>query len=544
MAAGGAALMAMHVGAKALLRGAEDERLRAFTSAFVTSAEELLEQPGDDAYETLMRWRAASGFRVTLIGPDGRVHADTQTFPDQVREMESHADRPEVMQARTDGVGLFRRRSATTNRTTTYLAQRLGPPGRPVGYLRAAWEESASVTPWGDVAAVLLVALAAGVAARFGVDRWQRQVATHLAALSELPVSEELEAHAGEAGRRVAAVREELASSLSVTRAALAQIEDGVVLLDKERVVRFANASARHLLSDQLTEGASVLDAVRSPEVLAALEQAIAEVRTLHTTLRDAAGRELTVRATPLLHASLAASLVVRDTTGEAQLERARRALVADLAHELRTPLTVLGGVAEELREGHQAGDLAGTLERQVVRLTAFARELEELTRIESGQLRLIVSDVDVRDVVREVLADCRRRADAAGVTLRAIGEPCLVRTDSARLAQVLTNLVDNAVRYNRRGGEVAVHVEDRPDGVRVRVVDNGLGIPAADLPLVFQRFYRVRRPGTVEGSGLGLAIVKHLVRALGGSVQLASREGEGTEVTVALPVAPAAAGD
>ncbi len=285
-----------------------------------------------------------------------------------------------------------------------------------------------------------------------------------------------------------------------------------------------------------------MLDAVRSPELLAVLEQAGEPGGSRHTVLQGTAGRELAVRATHLSHPLFATSLVVHDATGEARLERARRALVADLAHELRTPLTVLGGLAEELRAGHPPADLAATLDRQVARLAAFARELEELTMIESGQLRLDLREVDVREVVAGVLRDSAARAGAARVTLRATGGEARVRTDPARLAQILTNLVDNAVRYNRSGGKVVVHVEPATEGARVRVVDNGLGIPAVDVPLVFQRFYRVRRPGTEEGTGLGLAIVKHLVRALGGSVQLASREGEGTEVTVGLPAEPPAA--
>ena len=539
LAVGGVLLALSQLRARALLRQSEDGRLAALTSAFAPSAVQLLAQPPDAAYETIMRWRAASGFRITLIGPDGRVHADTQTFPDQVGEMENHGNRPEVAEARQRGVGLNRRQSATTNRTTTYLARRLGTAERPLGYLRAAWEGGLSVVPWGRIAAFVLIALAAGTTTHLAVSRWQRRVAQRLAAWSELPVTEDLEAYAGEVDRHVRAMREELENALGVTRAALAEVEDGVVLLDRERVVRFVNAAAQRLLSDQLAEGASVLDAVRSPELLAALEQVAAQEGARHTALRGTGGRELVVRATPLSHPILAASLVIRDASGEVRLERARRALVADLAHELRTPLTVLGGLAEELRAGQPAEDLVSTLERQVGRLTVFAHELEELTMIESGQLRLDVRDVDVREVVRGVISDCGKRASGTGITLRAAGGACRVQTDPTRLAQVLTNLVDNAVRYNRPGGEVAVHVEPAAENVRVRVVDNGLGIPTADLPFVFQRFYRVRRPGTEEGRGLGLAIVKHLVRALGGSVQLASREGEGTEVTLVLPIAP-----
>jgi two-component system phosphate regulon sensor histidine kinase PhoR len=135
------------------------------------------------------------------------------------------------------------------------------------------------------------------------------------------------------------------------------------------------------------------------------------------------------------------------------------------------------------------------------------------------------------------VVAELQPLAEARGVTVRLTGASATLRTDPVRLAQVLGNLVDNGIRYNRDGGSVTVDTAPEGDGVRVRVEDTGVGIPEADLPLVFQRFYRVRRgSGPEAGSGLGLAIVKHLVRALGGTVSLTSREGEGTQVTILVP--------
>jgi two-component system phosphate regulon sensor histidine kinase PhoR len=246
---------------------------------------------------------------------------------------------------------------------------------------------------------------------------------------------------------------------------------------------------------------------------------------------------ELAVRVCALEHPVLAAAVVLRDVQEERQLERARRALVADLAHELRTPLTVLSGLAEEMGEAGPSAELGGTLTRQVTKLRAFAEELEELARIESGQLPLHLEEVDVAAVARQVLADLRGSADRAGVALRAEGGPATLRTDPVRLAQVLVNLVDNGIRYNRRGGHVTVRTAPSEGGVRIELEDDGIGIAAAEIGLVFQRFYRVRRRAEGEGgSGLGLAIVKHLVRALGGTVNLTSREGEGTLVTLLFP--------
>ena len=197
----------------------------------------------------------------------------------------------------------------------------------------------------------------------------------------------------------------------------------------------------------------------------------------------------------------------------------------------------MLTGLAEELAESGTDRELAATLARQVHKLRAFARDLEELARIEAGQLRLDVAATDAAAVARQVVAELTGSARDAGVTLACEGAAASLRTDAVRLAQVLANLVDNGIRYNRPGGHVTVAIATEGDGVRIDVTDDGVGIPAAEMPLVFQRFYRVRRQAEAAGgSGLGLAIVKHLVRALGGTVTLASREGEGTTVTLLLP--------
>ena len=199
----------------------------------------------------------------------------------------------------------------------------------------------------------------------------------------------------------------------------------------------------------------------------------------------------------------------------------------------------MLAALAEEFRETGRDSDLVATLERQVVRLRTFAEELEELAALESGQVRLHLERVDAAAVAGQVVADLAAEAQAAGVALAVRGGAEL-DTDPVRLGQVLTNLVENGIRYNRTGGHVEVRIATDDDAVLIHVEDDGIGIPAAELPLVFQRFYRVRRGAAPKGgSGLGLAIVKHLMRALGGSVQLSSREGAGTTVALSFPCPP-----
>ena len=514
-----------------------EARLRLAVGVLAPNAPALLAQPPEAADAEIRRWAAASGLRVTLIAAGGLVHADSWTLPTLLSRVENHLQRPEIVAARTGDVGVSRRRSATTDHPTTYVARVVGPPEHPQGFLRLAREEAPPGWPWGGIVVAVLVAVAAGWLAEAWARRYHEAAARHLAAWSELPADAELEAIAEEADRHFRAAREELTRELEAARTALERIAEGVVLLDRQEVVRFANAASVQLLGGGLLPGRPLVEVVRVPEVLSAVQETLARGGIRHTSVVVPSGVELAVRVCALEHPTLAAAVVLRDVREERQLERARRALVADLAHELRTPLTVLSGVAEELGEGSADAGLAGTLARQVAKLRAFAEELEELARIESGQLRLHPEEVDASAVSRQVIGDLRGSAESAGVTLAAEGDAALLRTDPVRFAQVLSNLVDNGIRFNRRGGHVTVRTAASEGGVRIEVQDDGIGIPAGEIGLVLQRFYRVRRQAEIEGgSGLGLAIVKHLVRALGGTVNLTSREGEGTLVTLLLP--------
>jgi len=522
---------------QAVTRKAERERLAMAVEAVAPAGAGLLAMPSERADAEIRRWSAVSGLRVTLIAADGRVHADSWIPADRLGPLENHFGRPEAVAARRGGVGISQRRSETTGRLYTYAAHLVGPTDKPLGYLRLAREEEPSGVPWGGLLFALVVGTLTGAFTRRRAATFQRTVAQHLAGWSDLPEDAGLEAIAEAADRRFRGERERLAHEAEVVRAALDRVEEGVVLLDREGSVRFANAAATALLGAELAVDHPLLEAVRAPEMVAAVHDVLAQGGERHTTTQVGDGVELAVRACAVAHPVITAAVVLRDVREEHQLERSRRALVADLAHELRTPLTVLTGLAEELSDSGVNGELAETLVRQVAKLRAFASELEELARIESGQLRLQVEEVSVERVVGHVLADLSSSAEAASVALTQRGEAVVLRTDPVRLGQVIGNLVDNGIRYNRRGGHVTVETARAEGEVRIVVGDDGLGIPAAEIGLVFQRFYRVRRQAeTTGGSGLGLAIVKHLTRALGGTVNLTSREGRGTTVTLSFP--------
>jgi two-component system phosphate regulon sensor histidine kinase PhoR len=517
---------------------AEAEQLRLTVDELLPHAPGLFTQPSGSADLEIRQWTPAVGLRVSLIAVDGGVHADSWTPPGLLARLGNQLGRPEIVAARRGEVGVDRRRSEATGRITTYAAELVGPVAHPVGFLRLAREEPSRPFPFGGVLVAIMVAAVAGWLADGWADRRYRATVRHLVPWTELPPNAELETVAAEADHRFRATCEGFSRELDATRTALERVAEGVVLLDREGIVRFANSAAVRLLGAALTTGRPLIEAVRVPDVLAAVQETVTTGETRHTGVTGPEGVELAVRVGALDHPSLAVVVVLRDVREERQLERGRRALVADLAHELRTPLTVLLGLAEELTETGTNTELTATLTRQVAKLRTFAEELEELARIESGQLRLHVEPVDASTIVGQVFGELKGSAENAGITMTAQGGPARLRTDSVRLAQVLTNLVNNSIRYNRPGGHVTVRTDVEGDSVRVDVEDDGIGIPAGEIGLVFQRFYRVRRQTEKEGgSGLGLAIVKHLVRALGGTVNLASREGRGTTVTLLFPV-------
>lgn len=513
-----------------------EAQLRRVVRQMAVQIPQLLVLPPESRNQRVAQLGVLTGSRLTLIAADGTVLADSRIPFNHLALLENHSQRPEVLGALAKGEAWAHRRSATTGLLTRYLALRVDHDGQPL-VVRVAQDQRPPEFPHRALLLLLLGGAAVGWAAQRLVAGWKRQVYQHLAPWCDLPADAETPAVAYEADRRFRRLREEAARELSACRQALACLTEGVVLLDRDQTVRFANPAAQTLLG-KLAEGSPLWEYCTNPEVLALMDGGGEGSGSRHGEVTHN-GRTLALTVVPLDHPVLAFALLVRDTSPQARFEAARRAFVADLAHELRTPVTVLGGILEELRERGNVPQLAEMLSRQVQRLSRFAADLEELVRIETGRLRLELAPVQLLELAREVAADFASQAEAQGVTVAVEGEPVTVVSDRMRLGQVLANLVDNAIRYNRPGGSVTVRVVGRGEGAELLVEDTGLGIPESEIPFVFQRLYRVRRgEGEASGSGLGLAIVKHLVARLGGTVQLASVLGQGTRVWIELPAA------
>ena len=332
----------------------------------------------------------------------------------------------------------------------------------------------------------------------------------------------------------------------------LAHLSDGVALVDGEGRVLRMNRSFADMVGMPLPAeaGTPLPEFVRSPE-LDGLVQAVREgglTREADVRLWAHEQRLVHATATPLGEAGEGTVLLVLHDLSEAErLDRVRQDFVANVSHELRTPLTSLRGYAETLLDGglddpENRARFVGVIRDQAVRLEAIAGDLLTLAGLERPDARLRPERFDLREALARQAAAFQSRAARAGLELAVeLGPPLPVTADRGRIEQLLANLLDNALKYTERG---AVRVRAGEAGGRAwcEVEDTGSGIPEADQPRVFERFYRVDKARSREkgGTGLGLAIVKHIAGLHGGEVSLRSRPGEGSTFRVEIPREPA----
>jgi two-component system phosphate regulon sensor histidine kinase PhoR len=327
-------------------------------------------------------------------------------------------------------------------------------------------------------------------------------------------------------------------------------LDDGVLLLDGAGRLLVANPAARSWfgLADDLRPGLPAKRVLGVPQVSELAEQA-AETRAPvvgTTTLVFPEPRTLALRASPLTDRGPTGRIVVTmtDITQRRRLEVLRRDFVANASHELKTPVAAVRALAETLLTALPDDPEAGRrfalrIAREAERLEALARDLLDLSRVERGTLD--VEPVDLVGLVKEVVGGYADRAEERRITLSSELQPGVaMRGDRAQLGLLLSNLVDNALRYTATRGTVCARLDVAESRAVIQVSDTGQGIPAGELSRVFERFYRVdkARARQTGGTGLGLAIVRHVAEAHGGTVRVESELARGTTFTVTLPVA------
>jgi two-component system phosphate regulon sensor histidine kinase PhoR len=344
---------------------------------------------------------------------------------------------------------------------------------------------------------------------------------------------------------------EDLTAALTQREAILEGMTEGLLVVDHDMRVSFCNHAFARAVSGRGAprQGAPVVNVIRDPSLLGLVKQVIEsrEPATARSQIVTVPGRTFQVRAAPLLTAAASGAVVLLlDTTEMERLERVRKDFVANVSHELRTPLAAIRGYAETLLDG-AIDDVANRskfleiIVAQANRLNNIASDLLALSDLESGT-RPTPACLSIAETVDTALQTVQAEAAIRGVELMRGNVPgsLKARGNKTRLEQVLINLVDNAVKFNRVGGTVRVDAESCDDGfARITVSDSGIGIPSADLSRVFERFYRVDRGRSREvgGTGLGLSIVKHAMEQMDGTVTVESTLGKGSRFIISLPL-------
>ena len=339
----------------------------------------------------------------------------------------------------------------------------------------------------------------------------------------------------------------DLESEQGLLAIAMDTMADGVIVLDPENRIRLINRAAEWFAAADRQDslGRPLSEVVRDHELLQLAARSSetrqiqqAEIMLLHQR------RFLNVIATPISgERGEGVLLTLQDVTRLRQVETTRREFVSNVSHELRSPLASVRAMVETLeggalRDQEVAFDFLSRIEIDIKRMTTLVDELLELSRLESGQMPVHLAPLSVGEVAGETVARFMGSAAAAGVKLHMDLPPSLpyVMAEAGKLDQILTNLLENALRFTPEGGRVHVSASADQRWVELTVSDTGVGIPGEHLPHVFERFYKVDRSRRDGGTGLGLAIAKHLVQAHGGDINVSSTEGQGSSFNLTLP--------
>lgn len=476
--------------------------------------------------------------RITLISPDGTVLYDSVARADA---MENHLSREEVVQALREGTGKSSHYSSTVLKKNLYYALRLDDGD----VLRLSREQSSLGAmllnmAWPIAATVAgLLLLAAGLSVRLA-----RQITQPINAISPddpqdvYPELQPLTQRLRQQRETIRNQMDELSRRMREFSAMTENMSEGFLLIDLRGHVLTENHSASMLLPTD----ADNIAKCSQRELCQAAQQALTGQRC--ERLLQQGERTLSVIASPVLESGQVTGAVVLtlDVTEREQREKLRREFSANVSHELKTPLTSISGFAELMSQGlvppDKVREFSLDIQKECTRLTNLVEDIIDLSRLEEGGGDMTWEDIDLYTLCDDVLQSLEPVAKRQTVTLRLAGESLQVRGVYQVLREMIYNLCDNAIKYNRSGGSVTVTVARSAGRASVAVADTGIGIPYEDQSRVFERFYRVDKSHSraIGGTGLGLSIVKHAAALHGAEIKLQSQPEDGTVITVLFP--------
>ena len=516
--------------------GVEENQLRDELSL----AAAAVEDGGTDYLSQL----TADRYRLTWIAADGSVLYDTKT---DAESLENHASRAEVSQALTTGTGESTRYSSTLMEKTMYYAQRLADGT----VLRISISRATvGMIAVGMIQPLLIVLIVALILSGLLARRLSRRIVDPLNSLDlEHPLDNDAYEELSPLLKRIHHQHVEIQTQLRELHERTDEftqitgsMREGLVLLDEHGSILSINAAAQALFgADAQCVGRDFLTIERSHEISAAIQAAVADG---HSEVRaERAGRvyQFDISRITSDGKPIGTVILAFDITEQEFAERNRREFTANVSHELKTPLQGIIGSAELIENGMVKPDdlprFVGHIHAEAARLVTLIDDIIRLSQLDEGDA-MPTEPVDLLAVSQEAAENLQDAAAARGVTVGVTGQPAVIPGVRRLIYEIVYNLCDNAIKYNRDGGRVDVTVAADADGSSITVADTGIGIAPEHQGRVFERFYRVDKSHSKAsgGTGLGLSIVKHAVQYHHGRIELESTPGTGTTIRVVFP--------
>lgn len=512
----------------------EESNIRDFTQVLTT----VYEVNGSTALE---RDYAYNDLRVTLIDDEGNVIFDSSSADSQT--MQNHSDRPEFIQAMAEGEGASNRMSSTLNGTTYYYAIKVsdGNVLRVSKTVESMFGVFVQILP-AVVVIIAVVFIICVVMSRHSAGRLVDPIDDMISNNENTPYIE-LEPLT----ETISSQRKEIRSQIKKLQLEKDKIDtliqnmsEGFILIDMDKNVLMMNNSATKFIGaeENALSGESINKYSHNETVIDCVESAIGgEGKSGDMTIK---GRVLQIITNPVYSNGRQNGVIclMIDVSAKKKAEKMRREFTANVTHELKTPLTSISGYAEIIASGLAKSDdiqgFAGKIQKESGRLLSLIGDIMELSKLDEGSPDEDFTVVDLFGIANEVAEDLRSNAEKNNITITVDAEKTLVNGIRNQLYELVYNLCDNAIRYNKPNGSVNISVKNCSDNAVIKVSDTGIGIPEKHQKRVFERFYRVDKSRSKEkgGTGLGLAIVKHIAEIHGGKVTLNSNE-NGTVFTV-----------
>ena len=494
--------------------------------------------------KTYLKALEGESYRLTWIAPSGEVLFDSQA---DESSMENHAQREEVRQALETGEGQSSRYSSTLLEKTIYYAKKLTDGS----ILRISISRAtAGVLVMGMLQPMLVVLAAALILALVLAKRISARIVAPLNRLDlEKPLENDTYEELSPLLTRINQQRRQIDAQLRTLQQKkdefaqiTASMNESLVLMNEKGTVLSINPAARELFHAETDcVGRDFLTVERSHEISCAIRRALEEGHAELRVERGGHEYQLDISRIESEGTVIGAVLLAFDVTEQAFAERNRREFTANVSHELKTPLQSIMGSAELIENGlvkqEDMPRFVGHIRTEAARLVTLIEDIIRLSQLDEGG-ELPFEPVDLKKLAEEASASLASAAAEKQVTIRVHGDDRQITTVRRLASEIIYNLCDNAVKYNREGGSVDVTIDGTAHGAVVTVQDTGIGIPPEHQSRVFERFYRVDKSHSRQsgGTGLGLSIVKHAVQYLGGRIELESQPGKGTTMRVHFP--------